>query len=141
MAETSTRPGISPYLTVAGAPRAIAFYKTVFGAAELGIHMADDGQRVMHAALRINGGVVMLSDSFAEFGDYPPPDPNRGSPVSISLALDDPAEVDRRHKRALDNGATTLMDPEDAFWGARFAMLTDPFGHRWMLNAELPKRE
>ena len=52
----------------------------------------------------------------------------------------DPAEVDRLHKRALDNGATTLMDPEDAFWGARFAMLTDPFGHRWMLNAELPKQ-
>jgi uncharacterized glyoxalase superfamily protein PhnB len=25
----------------------------------------------------------------------------------------------------------------DAFWGARFATLRDPFGHRWMLNAPL----
>jgi PhnB protein len=140
MAETSTGRGISPYLTIDGAPRAIAFYKTVFAAEDLGIHMADDGQRVMHAALRINGGLVMVSDSFPEFGDHPPPDPNRGSPVSISLALDDRSEVDRLHKRALDHGATTLMDPMDAFWGARFAMFTDPFGHRWMLNAEVPKQ-
>ena len=54
----------------------------------------------------------------------------------MGLVLTGPAEVDRLHGRALDNGATTLMDPMDAFWGARFAMLTDPFGHRWMLNAE-----
>jgi uncharacterized glyoxalase superfamily protein PhnB len=26
------------------------------------------------------------------------------------------------------------------FWDARFAMLTDPFGHRWFLNAPLPKK-
>jgi PhnB protein len=129
-------PGVAPYLTIDGATRAIVFYKTVFAAEELGRHMTDDGRRVMHCALRINGGTVMLSDSLPEHDDYPPPDPGRGSPVSISLALADPAEVDRLHRRALDNGATTLMDPMDAFWGARFAMFTDPFGHRWMLNAE-----
>jgi hypothetical protein len=69
-------PGVSPYLTIDGVLRAIEFYKTVFGAEELGVHMAEDGKRVMHAALRINGGLVMLSDSFPEFGDYPPPDPS-----------------------------------------------------------------
>jgi len=31
------------------------------------------------------------------------------------------------------------MPPADMFWGARFAAFTDPFGHRWMLNANLPK--
>jgi PhnB protein len=29
------------------------------------------------------------------------------------------------------------MEPSDQFWGDRFAMLADPFGHRWMLNAPL----
>ncbi len=32
------------------------------------------------------------------------------------------------------------MEPSDTFWQARFAMLVDPFGHRWMLNAPLPKK-
>jgi uncharacterized glyoxalase superfamily protein PhnB len=27
------------------------------------------------------------------------------------------------------------------FWDARFAMLADPFGHRWFLNAPLPKKK
>ena len=65
--------GISPYLTVEGAPAAIEFYKAVFGAQELGRHMVDDGRRVMHCALRINGGTVMLADSIPGHDDYPRP--------------------------------------------------------------------
>ena len=30
------------------------------------------------------------------------------------------------------------MPPEDTFWNARFAIFTDPFGHRWMLNGSKP---
>jgi uncharacterized glyoxalase superfamily protein PhnB len=26
------------------------------------------------------------------------------------------------------------------FWNARFAMLSDPYGHRWMMNAPLPAK-
>jgi PhnB protein len=133
MAHTTPSGGVPPYLTVGGAARAIDFYKTVFGAEELGRHMAEDGRRIMHCALRINGGTVMLADSITEHGDYPPPDPGRGSPVSISLALADPGEVDRLHRRALDNGASwTPWTPA----GAGIRHVQDPFGHRWMLNAE-----
>jgi PhnB protein len=139
MTEARAAGGVVPYLTVDGAARAIDYYKAVLGAEELGRHPADDSARIMHCALRINGGTVMLADSIPEHDDYPPPDPKRGSPVSISLALANPAEVDRLHRRALDNGATTLIDPMDAFWSARFAMFTDPFGHRWMLGAPLGK--
>ena len=32
------------------------------------------------------------------------------------------------------------MKPEDMFWGDRFAMVDDPFGHRWMLSAPLRKQ-
>ena len=38
-------------------------------------------------------------------------------------------------------GCTSSMEPQDTFWEARFAMLVDPFGHRWMLNAPLPKKK
>jgi PhnB protein len=136
MAETRAPAGVAPYLTIEGAARAIDFYKAAFGAEEAMRQMADDGRRILHCRLNINGGVVMLSDTFPEHSGPPGPDPARPSPVAISLALTDPAEVDRLHQRALDNGATSVMDPMDAFWGAHFSMLTDPFGHRWMLNAE-----
>jgi PhnB protein len=136
MAETTSPGGVAPYLTIDGAGHAILFYKTVFSAEELGRHLTGDGRRIMHCALRINGGLLMLADSLPGHDDYPPPGTERGSPVSISLALRERAEVDRLHRRAIDNGATTLIEPMDALWGARFAMFTDPFGHRWMLNAE-----
>jgi uncharacterized glyoxalase superfamily protein PhnB len=27
------------------------------------------------------------------------------------------------------------MEPQNPFWGGRFAMIRDPFGHRWMLSS------
>jgi len=135
MVPTST---VIPYLTVKGGDQAIAFYKTAFGAEELSRTPAEDGKRLLNAQLVINGGIVMLSDEFAEMEGCPvlAPTPDRPSPVAISLSLKAPAEVDELFKRAVAAGAVSVMQPADMFWGARFAMLGDPFGHRWMLNAQ-----
>lgn len=136
MSNALHRGGISPYLTQADAATAIEFYKRVFGAEEIMRQMADDGQRVLHCSLALNGGVLMLSDSFPEHGGTPAPEPGRPSSVAISLALELADEVDAIHARAVEAGSADVMSPMDAFWGARFAMFTDPFGHQWMLNAE-----
>ncbi len=32
-------------------------------------HLADDGKRLMHAHLTVNGGSLMLSDGFPEYRD------------------------------------------------------------------------
>lgn len=128
-------PPVSPYLTMRDAAKAIDFYKRVFAAEETGRHLADDGKRLMHASLTINGGVVMLSDEFPEHGGDRSPEALGGSPVAISLLFGAADEVDATHKRALANGAASVMEPQQPFWGGRFAMLRDPFGHRWMLSA------
>lgn len=52
----------NPYLTVKAAADAIAFYQKAFGAKENTRLPAQDGKRLMHAELTINGGTVMLSD-------------------------------------------------------------------------------
>ena len=57
---------ITPYLTVKGAAQALEFYRKAFGASGIFTHPAEDGKRLMHASMRINGGVVMLSDEFPE---------------------------------------------------------------------------
>ena len=137
MAEPMKYDPVSPYLTVNGAEKAIAFYAKVFGAKETMRMAADDGKRIMHASLAINGGTVMLSDHFPEYGGdgaVAPPTLEKMAPVAIALSYTAPADVDATYKRAIDTGATSLAEPADMFWGARFAMLVDPFGHRWFLS-------
>ncbi len=131
----------SPYLTVKGAAAAIDLYKKAFGAKEKGRMPAQDGKRLMHADLTINGGTIMLSDEFPEHGG--PSAPSNGSPppVAITIQYKKPADVDATFERAVEAGCKSVQPPQDMFWDARFAMLTDPFGHRWMLNAPLPKKK
>jgi uncharacterized glyoxalase superfamily protein PhnB len=139
-ATTKVQP-TSPYLTVKGAADAINLYKRAFGAKEKGRMPAQDGRRLMHADLTINGGTVMLSDEFPEHGG--PLAPTNGSPppVAITIQYKKPAEVDATFQRAVAAGCKSELEPQDMFWDARFAVLTDPFGHRWMLNAPLPKKK
>jgi PhnB protein len=131
----------NPYLTVKGAADAIAFYQKAFGAKENQRMPTPDGKRVMHADLSINGGTVMLSDEFPDHGGPPAPTAAKPAPVAIAIQYAKPAEVDATFRRAVEAGCKATMEPQDKFWEARFAMLADPFGHRWMLNAPLPKKK
>ncbi len=126
---------VIPYLTVDGASDAIAFYQAAFGARENVRLPADDGKRLVHAEIAVNGGVVFLSDEFPEYHNFRAPKTAKGSGFAVALALAAPREVDALYRQAIAAGAQALMEPADMYWGARFAMLADPFGHRWMLNA------
>lgn len=54
-----------------------------------------------------------------------------GSPVLLLLELDD---VDATADRARQAGATVEMPVQEMFWGERYGVLRDPFGHRWALS-------
>ena len=105
-------PRISPYLCVAGAAEAIAFYEKVLGATErMRIPMPDG--KIGHAELAIGDGLIMLSDEYPEIGVLGPKSIG-GSPVTISVYVED---VDATHQRALEAGAKELRAPEDQFYG------------------------
>jgi PhnB protein len=136
-------PPVTPYLTIKGASDAIAFYQKAFGATENTRMPAQDGKRLMHADITINGGRILLSDEFsehAEHGVVHAPSADNLAGVAIALHYATAAEVDATFQRASEAGCTTIMAPADMFWEARFAMLRCPFGHRWMLNAPLPQK-
>jgi PhnB protein len=136
-------PPVTPYLTIKGASDAIAFYQKAFGATENTRMPAQDGRRLMHADITINGGRILLSDEFpehAEHGAVHAPSDDNLAGVAIALHYGTPAEVDVTFRRASEAGCKTIMAPADMFWDARFAMLRCPFGHRWMLNAPLPQK-
>ena len=127
------QPSVSPMLTVADGAAAIDFYIKAFDAEELGRVPGPDGKKLYHAALRINGSLVMLNDDFPEMSDGKSLTPPAlgGSPVTIHLTVTD---VDAKFQKAVDAGATVTMPLEDAFWGDRYGELVDPFGHRWSMG-------
>ena len=131
------QPAVSPMLTVSDGAAAIDFYVKAFDAEELGRVPGPDG-RLFHAALRINGTMVMLNDDFPEMNDGKSATPQGlgGSPVTIHLTVTD---VDAKFQKALDAGATVVMPLDDMFWGDRYGELRDPFGHLWSLGQ--PTRE
>lgn len=127
-----TPPPLTPYLTVSDAVAAIDFYVRAFGAKERERQTTPDGKKVVHAALEINGGLLMLCDDFPEFtGQSRTPQTLGGSPVTIHLDL---ADVDPVFEAAVSAGATVTMPLADQFWGDRYGKLRDPFGHEWSLS-------
>ena len=132
------RPRVAPYLTVAPAAAAIAWYVSALKARQKAFMPSLDGLRVLHCELEINGGAVMLSDAFPDLAQHARP-PLPGEPVTASVSLEfaSAREVDETFTRATGLGAKTETQPANSFWGTRFAIFRDPFGHRWMLNAPL----
>lgn len=132
------QPAVSPMLTVSDGASAIDFYVKAFDAEELGRVPGPDGKKLFHAALRINGALVMLNDDFPEMNDGKSVTPEAlgGSPVTIHLTVSD---VDAKFQKAIDAGATVVMPLDDMFWGDRYGELRDPFGHLWSMGQ--PVRE
>jgi PhnB protein len=91
------------------------------------------GGKLIHAAVRINGFTVLLNDDFPETcgGKSMTPTSLNGTPVTIHLTVSD---VDAKFQRALDAGATMVAPLEDQFWGDRYGLVADPFGHQWSLG-------
>lgn len=129
------KPSLSPQLCVDGAAEAIDFYIKAFNAVELGRVPSKDG-KVIHAAVLINGSVVLVTDNFPDYSDGKSQTPIDlgGSPVIIALEVTD---VDASFQQAIDAGATVISALEEQFWGARYGILRDPFGHQWAMGQPL----
>ena len=124
--------GVTPYLSVVGGKAAVDFYKRAFAAEETFRNTADDGERILHSRLIINGGWVMLSDHFSEMAGgatFKPP-----ASVALHLQVDD---ADAWWNRAVEAGATVRFPLGDQFWGDRYGQLLDPFGHNWSIASKI----
>ncbi|WP_413992798.1 VOC family protein [Labrys okinawensis] len=119
---------ISPHLVCDGAAQAIDFYKKAFGAEEMARLAGPDG-KLMHGCVRIQGSTVMLVDEYPNYGMQSPKTLN-GTPVTIHIYVPD---VDAFVARAVEAGATVSMPVQDMFWGDRYGVLKDPFGHSWSI--------
>ena len=119
---------VTPSIVVAGAAKAIDFYKKALGAEELMRFPGPDG-KIMHAEIRVGDSVIMLTDEMPDQGARGPKAIG-GTPVSFFIYGEN---VDAAWKRAVDAGAKPIMPLADQFWGDRTGSLEDPFGHHWWL--------
>jgi PhnB protein len=129
---------LNTYLTFDGnCAEAMRFYERILGGKlDLMTHaqspMADQtppgsADRIMHARLTFDGGMLMASDSMADH----PYSGMKG--FSLSLIHPTPAEAQRIFD-ALSEGGRVTMPVQKTFWSEAFGMLVDRFGTPWMVN-------
>ena len=75
----------------------------------------------------------MLVDEMPEMGSLGPK-ALKGTPVTMHLVV---ADVDSFTARAVAAGANVVMPVADMFWGDRYGVLVDPFGHRWSVATHI----
>jgi len=123
---------VTPHLVCAGAANAMEFYRKAFGAEELGRLDGPDG-KLMHGMIRIGDSMVMLVDEYPEWNSLGP-NARKGSSVTLHLYVED---ADAQFKQAIDAGCTVCMPLDDMFWGDRYGIVQDPFGHLWSIATHI----
>jgi len=63
---------VTPQITVQGADRVLEFYNRAFGAEEVARFSGPDGQRIMHAEIRIGDSTIMVGDELPGMGARSP---------------------------------------------------------------------
>lgn len=115
---------ITPYLIVEGVPKLIEFMKTVFGAEEMERFEDKDGN-VMHAEVRIGDSIIMMGGATKEW---------KAIPAALYIYVKD---TDAAYQRALQAGATSIMEPSDQFYGDRNAGVKDHSGNSWFISTHI----
>lgn len=115
---------VTPYFVVDDAAGFIEFLERAFGAVEDIVTRRPDGT-IAHASLRIIDSMVMLGQAGG---------PWKASPLSTYLYVED---TDATYRRALEAGATSIMEPADQFYGDRNAGVVDPSGNTWWIGTHI----
>lgn len=140
---------INPYLNFNGnTEEAFNFYKSVFGGeflavmrfkdnAECGQMAESDKERIMHIALPIgNGNVLMATDSLESMGQKL----TVGNNFYICLSPESKEEAERLFN-GLSAGGKIEMPLQDMFWGAYYGSFADKFGVQWMVNYDKNRQQ
>jgi PhnB protein len=120
-----TDSSLQPRLVIAGAAKAIDFYKRALDAEEIRRFENDSG-KIAYGELSVGGAIFNLKDEGD--GDVGPTSLG-GSPVFLLLNVQD---ADATIDRMVREGADIVYEVSDGP-GGRGGRVRDPFGHIWMI--------
>ena len=112
-------------ITVTDMARSLAFYR------HLGLEFAPADDAEGHVEYEHPGGVRIMFDTVSVIHSFDPDwQPPLGGPaMSLAFECSDAADVDRTVAEVLQAGFNVHREPWDAFWGQRYATVSDPDGN------------
>jgi len=87
----------------------------------------------MCAEVQIGDSRLFLNDEAPQMGAISPTT-LKGTPVTIHMYTEDPDGV---FQQAVKSGAKVVMPLADMFWGDRYGVLADPYGHQWAIASHI----
>jgi PhnB protein len=115
---------VIPYLVVSGVARLIEFLKKAFDAKSKECFTMPDG-RIMHAEVQIGDSVIMMGEASEKW------------PAMLAGLYLYVPDTDAVYRRALQAGATSVMEPANQFYGDRNAGVKDPCGNFWWIGTHI----
>jgi uncharacterized glyoxalase superfamily protein PhnB len=120
---------VTPHLVVPNVLEALPFYEKAFAAERRTIHSGPTPGSTTHAEVRIGNSSVFLSDDRPTSAARSPEMLGGTSGVLTIYVV----HADTAMERALTAGAELVLPLADMFWGDRYGMVRDPFGHLWAI--------
>ncbi len=115
---------LTPYVMLRGADRFLSYIGRAFDAREVG--------RTTDAQGTIKNAEIQIGDSMLYLAEAPAGRPTM--PASLYLYVPD---CDATYRRAIEAGATSIMEPKDRYYGDRICGVTDPFGNFWWIATHI----
>lgn len=113
---------VTPYLLIEDAKGFLEFAREALGATER-FTTYDDGGRLVHGEIELEGCVIELGQPQADFT------PTR---TSLHVFVEDP---DAAWARATKHGAVPLYEVQDHDYGERSGGVADRWGNQWYFSA------
>jgi uncharacterized glyoxalase superfamily protein PhnB len=114
---------ITPYFSVPDASQLIEFLKQAFDAKEIETHAMPDGT-VINAQIKIGDSMILIADAPKDAGE------RKLMPAMLYMYVND---ADAVHKRAIQAGGKSIMEPADQFYGDRVCAVEDMTGNQWWI--------
>ena len=121
-------------LAVRDLAASLAFYR------RLGLDIAEGAENEPHVEATLPGGLRIAWDTYEVMQSFDTgwkPASGGSSPISLAFLVDSPAEVDQLYAELTGAGYEGHLEPWNAFWGQRYAVLHDPDGNDVALFAAL----
>lgn len=120
-------------LVCADMAESVRFYRL------LGLDIPEGAETEQHVDIELGGGIRLMLDTIElvkSFSEWEPA--SGGHRMALAFRCEDPADVDRLHAAVTAAGYAAVLEPFDAFWGQRYATVSDPDGNPVDLYAALP---
>ncbi|WP_421978678.1 VOC family protein [Roseivirga seohaensis] len=113
---------VMPYLILPEAENFSEFAKQVFDAKVSLTRLREDEKTIMHSELIIGNSTIMFAGATEQFSPQT---------ANLFVYVDN---ADETYKKALDNGASSVMGLSNQDYGRTCGVL-DPFGNTWWITS------